>query len=189
MDLTANLRLLRWLRHEVHRDLASFRSRLKDAQRQQRHIVLDLHAPADKALGQELIDLQDRVTDCQAKVAMIRWALAWAEHQTVISDLRIQATTDGKREMIMFAVRFVAAAYKERPGYRPEWEIPRLCVPAARLPDAGGLPTLSRWSSWRNAWRYGTSTKSTVMSGQGLQEIVHPTFLMSGISQSGMLLS
>lgn len=101
------MRLLLWLRREVNRDLTRFRSELK----------------ASSGGINATMALNDRIADCQAKRALIRWALDWQERRYAGSDLHFEVKMEGDREMIMYGIRYVALAYRNRAGYRDEWKI------------------------------------------------------------------
>lgn len=103
------MRLLLWLRREVNRDLALFRRELKASS-------------GNNWAGLE-DRIKDRIADCQAKRAMIRWALSWQARDNMSSDPHLEFKLEMDREMIMYGIRYVALAYRNREGYRDEWVI------------------------------------------------------------------
>jgi len=109
-ELHRDAALLKWLRREVNRDLRYWRTELG---------IL----PADRCTG--LID------DCKAKLALLSWAERWQDVRTekyardhyYASRPDVAATMEGNVRLIVHAVRRVAAGYRARDGWRPEWDV------------------------------------------------------------------
>ena len=103
--LDDDTRLLRWLRREVNRDLRRWR---------------------DPVMCAALDEITFRVADCKAKLELIRWAESWQRVRgpdyAPADRPDVQGAMIGKLEMIMHAVRYVAGGYRNREGYRPEWD-------------------------------------------------------------------
>lgn len=99
--------LLRWFRREVNRDLRRWRA-------------------ASREPGPGQADAAERVADCKAKLELIHWAGSWqrvrdADH-AYEGRPDVQAKLLSDLELIMHGVRALAAAYRDRAGWRDEFE-------------------------------------------------------------------
>jgi hypothetical protein len=65
-----------------------------------------------------------RVADCKAKLKLLDWAGSWqrVREPGYTSDPAVAAQMHGDMDLIMAAVKDVALAYRDRDGWRPEWE-------------------------------------------------------------------
>jgi hypothetical protein len=102
----ADRRLLKWLRRQVNADLRKWRQASRDG------------SP----------DAPGLVADCRAKLRLLRWADSWIRVRDPdypnATDPRIRAVLRDDSVLVMAAVRYVAAGYRDRGGWRPEWERP-----------------------------------------------------------------
>jgi hypothetical protein len=99
----AEARLLKWLRRQVNADLRYWRSEP------------GVLPPARYA---------SLVADCKARLDMLRWAEDWARIREpgVLPDSdRVRGEMLAHLALVMGAVRKLAQGYRDRDGWRDEW--------------------------------------------------------------------
>jgi hypothetical protein len=121
--------MLKWLRREVNRDLRYWRSEPGALPHDRYH---------------------DLIEDCKAKLAMLSWAEHWQDVRTpeYIRDNYqpdrpdIQATMLDHLHMVNGAMRKVAAGYRDRAGWRREWDVRQVVVVPLRDERLASLTAL-----------------------------------------------
>jgi hypothetical protein len=93
--------MLKWLRRQVNGDLRYWRH----ASRAGRFRAADV------------------VADCKAKLAMLTWADNWHHGSWEEQPPPVSAHMAAEQGLVMAAMRRVAAGYRHRPGWRPEWDL------------------------------------------------------------------
>jgi hypothetical protein len=100
----ADKRLLKWSRRQVNADLRKWRQAARDGN------------PDADAL----------VSDCKAKLRLLNWADSWSRVRDPdypnVSDERIRAELQSDFVLVMASVRFLAQSWRDREGWRSEWE-------------------------------------------------------------------
>jgi len=97
--------MLRWLRRQVNGDLRYWRGVRATAGRD----------PAGR--------VEAVVADCMAKRDMLTWAEHWAESDWSYSSPEVRGQMLSHQGLVMAAMRRLAAGYRGRDGWRPEWEL------------------------------------------------------------------
>lgn len=110
-EAARDARLLKWARRQVNGDLREWRAHLK--------------AGTTGPLAGRLPGL---VADSKAKLRLISWAESWQrvrDPDHACPDARVQAEMLAHLSLVMYAVRYLAAGYDGRDGYREEWRTGR----------------------------------------------------------------
>jgi hypothetical protein len=97
-------RLLKWLRRQVNADLRKWRQGARDGNP----------------------DAAGLIADCKAKVKLLNFAESWMRVRDSdydgTDDVRIRGELRAHSVMVIVAVRILAVGYRDRDGWRLEWE-------------------------------------------------------------------